>query len=533
MTEIIYLSNDILFKKVIELALYNYVVNVELIDDESLLKEKINSANVIILDNEFSPNPEEIINYCISEGKPVVFLRQIFSEDSFTESDKELLVSLKKPFDDLSFINTIKKFCSLKLKTGEEKMTDIKKENEVLDNEDDILELTDIIEETADDVSDILSAKDIVKEDAETAVPAKEQEESVFEETLDDKLKQDEPDDTLNLFEKSDSDNNEVFTFESKDAVDNDDEPLLELKNGKLEKANVETDTEKPVAELKDEDKTDKVNVALEQVSSEEKPVFEKDSKYSKDSEDELSFEQTLEKEEEEISETEAPSPDFDINNNESEAADISTEVVEPSHTEGAVPEDEKELKEVEENLTEKEITEHTESDTYAGEALVEETEMTKEEDISTEQLFEENIVQEQEEVEEDISIPVDEETKKLASEIDNGFDDKGGDKDDEVIAMEELNDFKETFKDSFVKDSYSEKRDSKTIDMSMIEIKLIEASGKVLEAIEEATVEIAKGIAKVTPKIIEEVSKEIIPRIAQKIISEELNKVNKEDKDT
>ncbi len=528
MTEIIYLSNDILFKKVIELALYNYVVNVELIDDESLLKEKINSANVIILDNEFSPNPEEIINYCISEGKPVIFLRQIFSEDSFREPDKELLVSLKKPFDDLSFINTIKKFCSLKLKTGEEKMTDIKKENEVLDNEDDILELTDIIEETADDVSDILSAKDIVKEDedAETAVPAKEQEESVFEETLDDKLKQDEPDDTLNLFEKKEPDN-EVFTFESKDTVDNDDEPLLELKNGKLEKANVETETKEPVEELKGEDKTDETNVISEQVSPENEPVFEKDS------EDELSFEQALEKEEEvQIPEKDSSSFEFKTDEQSSEF-EVSGDDVESPQIEEQILEDEMVQKESEEVLAEQ--AQVAEAEDSAEEVLIEDIETEEGEDLFDEKLPEEEIAKEPEteDVEEDISIPVDEETKKLASEIDNGFEDKGDDKDDEVIAMEELNDFKETFKDSFVKDSYSEKRDSKTIDMSMIEIKLIEASGKVLEAIEEATVEIAKGIAKVTPKIIEEVSKEIIPRIAQKIISEELNKVNKEDKDT
>ncbi len=108
---------------------------------------------------------------------------------------------------------------------------------------------------------------------------------------------------------------------------------------------------------------------------------------------------------------------------------------------------------------------------------------------------------------EETPKIPIEEETIEIAKEIENGKT-----KIKEEISIE------------------NEKVQSSSVDFSRIEAKLLEATDRIMEAIEESTVEIAKAIAKVTPKIIEEVAKEIIPAVAKKIIKEEISK--KEDED-
>ena len=120
--------------------------------------------------------------------------------------------------------------------------------------------------------------------------------------------------------------------------------------------------------------------------------------------------------------------------------------------------------------------------------------------------------VSEKEEDLEEIKIPIDEETKLLAEEIDN----------EEKQEQENS----ESNEDAFEK---TEKTiDTEGIDVSVVEKRLLEASEKIIEAIQDATVEIALSIAKVAPKIVEEVAREIIPKIAQKLISEEVDKKNK-----
>ncbi len=158
-----------------------------------------------------------------------------------------------------------------------------------------------------------------------------------------------------------------------------------------------------------------------------------------------------------------------------------------------------------------------------------------KQEDIELPTEIEEKVTEEEEKTEEDIKIPVDEEVKQIAEEIENG---KKIEKEFEIESEpekieEEFLESKEKKKktvDFDISKKVEKKFQKKEVDLSLIEAKLLEATNKVIEAIEEATVEIAVAIAKSTPKIIEEVSKQIIPAIAKKIISEEINKKEEEE---
>ena len=132
------------------------------------------------------------------------------------------------------------------------------------------------------------------------------------------------------------------------------------------------------------------------------------------------------------------------------------------------------------------------------------EEEQQEQQDIEREPL-----VEEVDDIEEEPKIPVDEETVELAKEIENGGE--------------------ETFEKK-VEIKEPERKEEVMVDVSKIEAKLLQATDKIMEAIENSTIEIARAIAKVTPKIIEEVAKEIIPAVAKRIISEEISK--KEDED-
>jgi len=153
-----------------------------------------------------------------------------------------------------------------------------------------------------------------------------------------------------------------------------------------------------------------------------------------------------------------------------------------------------------------------------------------KEEPVETEETLKEDaeksLIEEVEEVEEpekeeisllkepkeEIKIPVDEETVELAKEIE-----------EEIKPTEEAKEIEDETRPKAIKEKESK------IDFSKVEVKLLDATDRIMEAIEEATVEIAKAIAKVTPKIIEEVAKEIIPAVAKKIIAEEISKKEEE----
>ncbi len=589
MIRVLYISNDELFKKVIELAFYNYDAGVELVKDENGLKAKLQESDLVLIDCEFFPSIEQFVNICKSADKPVILLQNVFEADEKSVKTDGVIL-LQKPFDDLLFIKEVKKCCNLKLKTGENKMADTTKEkdNVTMNDEEEILELTDIIEEAADDVSDILANKEELESVDDLSS-------SSFEEALKEESKAKEAmpqeEESSDIFENEGKSEDDIFSFESKDEVE-DDEPLLELKDGKLTSSKETVNNESPV------DAPAKASESEEilELDDEAEQILEEDVSDKLESEE--SLEEALKDPEEIFSEKEEniDSNDAVLNGeeltDELETSEVAYDMSEqkddvasqeemplPADTEslGKLVSDDKlstepeelqgmeNVAEIEEDtlsvskdeqievgeeihktdelpieeitdagISDKDIEEENFFDSVSSDEendLSEpELEISEETDDNVEQ-NEEMLIEDESATEsegaEDIRIPIDEETRQLANEIDNGKED------DDFVDMEAFDDLKSDFSQEHVKENRNfVGQDRSSIDLSMVEIKLIEASGKILEAIEEATVEIAKGIAKVTPKIIEEVSKEIIPKIAQKIISEELNNINKKDKD-
>ena len=408
MTNILYLSNDEVYYKVIELTLSNYDVNIHQatkIDDTSF--------DVAIVDEDLSEDVTPLIKSLIAEKKPTIILKNIINgeDDKYQEFISDNVLLLDKPFEDSDFIETLKKLTTLNIKEVEKMADKEQKENveQRAEEVEDVLELTDIVEETADEVSDILSNKQA------------EQEES--EETFDD----------FNLESTEEETSDEILKDEDLDEL---------LSSDKEEEAPKEDDFQ-----ILDEEK------APEEAESKEEPEITEEIKpeeeaFTLDTEEELPASETIE-----------------------DSSEPVKEVTQPEQEEVAIEE-------------------------------------PVEEEIPEPQLIEEA---------EDIQIPIDEETKKLAEEIDNEKENEITDTEEEIFSPEPAT------KKEVTPSVSTETRDG--VDMSVVEKRLLEASEKIIEAIQEATIEIARGIAKATPHIIEEVSKEIIPKIAQKIISDELNK--------
>jgi hypothetical protein len=430
MTTILLLSKNRLLEKVVELALYNYQKEIIFLDDELSLDNIKENFDLSIVDDEFSIDLDSIFSNPKISKKPVILLKNIFEEDKDLFSQYPNITILQKPFEDPIFIETLKSITNLIPKNGEKTMNTLKskenieKKEEQHESQEDILELTDIVEETADEVSDLLSTKE--KED----------------------------DDTLDILSEYED------VKETSDKV-----PETPVKD---EEAVLELDKKVEYSEEELEEKSSDINASESEPSEEVLDLTE-------------------------VADTEEESLDI-ADKTDADRVEVSESSINNE--------------EILEKEPEKEISEKKEDENEDQALLVEE------------EVEEPKISEVQEEVaregKEEIKIPVDEETKKLAEEIDNGDS-----------FEHEIKDFSDEFQDDF---AFSEKKSSyQPVDLSIVEMKLLDASGKILEAIEEATVEIARGIAKVTPKIIEEVANEIIPKIAQKIISEELEKHKKE----
>ncbi len=434
MTNILYLSQDKVYAKVVELALANYDVELKFHSDMENIDKELDSTDIVILDNDVTDSIDTIIHKISSKNKPVIVFKNLINGEDEVDISQENVSVLEKPFEDSVLIKEIEKYCDLKIKNEVEEMADEEKK-EQLENNEDVLELTDIVEETAEEISDILSTEE-VKEDTKPDKVLDDffSEEEIKENSSSDELLKDE--DIQSLLDEPEV---SKTVTSSEEAAKEDDFAILD--EG-IESLDTDTKNSPEMTDTKEESIEEKVDMETSQ-----------------------------------------------------EEVDVATEepVTEPATTETGKEPVLEEIKEepvdVEENISDS-------SDEEIDDILS---------DKDTVQATDES----------EIKIPIDEETKKLAEEVDN----------EDFEPISEITEEPKSVTEDMCKSKT--KQDDTTVDMGVVETKLLEASQKIVEAIEEATVEIAKGIAKVTPKIIEEVSKEIIPKIAQKIISEELNKKN------
>ncbi len=206
MPEIYLLSPSEIYSKVLELILQDKEVNFSIIKSEENFIEPSNNIDLAIIDEEFSENILDIVNRFLDKNIPVIFLKDIFSDKHihFKENDKVKIID--KPFEDEILLNEIKNFIKLtpKKNYGEKKMAEEKNIN----NQDDILELTEVVDEgnlkgkKDEEVSDIFSAK---KDD---------------EKILDDFFEKEEDDNANDLMDKKDLSFNGLLEDELKDSKD-------------------------------------------------------------------------------------------------------------------------------------------------------------------------------------------------------------------------------------------------------------------------------------------------------------------------
>ncbi len=208
MPEIYLLSPSEIYSKVLELILQDKEVNFSIIKSEENFIEPSNNIDLAIIDEEFSENIVDIVNRFLDKNIPVIFLKDIFSDKHihFKENDKVKIID--KPFEDEILLNEIKNFIKLtpnpKKNYGEKKMAEEKNIN----NQDDILELTEVVDEgnlkteKNEEVSDIFSAK---KDD---------------EKILDDFFEKEKDNENNDLMDKKDLSFNGLLEDELKDSKD-------------------------------------------------------------------------------------------------------------------------------------------------------------------------------------------------------------------------------------------------------------------------------------------------------------------------
>ncbi|GEM_PF-4248795 len=419
MRNILFISKEKVYSKVISIALKDSEFKLLFTDTADHIDKKIADSEIVIIDTNISESITEILKKVKSQTKPLIILEDLF-EDTPDIGRFDATV-IKKPFTDEVLIEEIEKITGVKIKTEETKMPEDKKQD--INDDSDILELTDIVEESSNAVSDILSTQENKKKG----------------------------------LDEFDFDMEELDSMAPNNSKNSDENSIDNI--------------------LKNEDIAD-----LDKLDS--SPVAKS----------------------EDIGQSKIDLPADD----EFEILDTT-----PTPTAKTPPKKEQSITDMDDILNFKADNKDTDTPPEIEEHL-ESLNTSKSQDISPPKTSNYQESQKREDkrealVEDEIAIPIDKETIKLAKEIDQEDDDTRF-----IYEKKEKPSYKRVEK-------YNSNEE--LVKFSEVEHKLLEASQKIVEAIEQATIEIAQGIAKVTPKIIEEVSKEIIPKIAQKIISEEFNK--------